>query len=111
MAALVTGGNGVGQDGLNRQSNGPIRKTTISVETLNITESQGVTHNKEISDVTTQFNFIAEWLKAQAKTERGASMVEYALLLALIAIIAIGALTLLGQTVSENFSDINSSLG
>lgn len=61
--------------------------------------------------MTTQFNFLATWLKAQAKDERGASMVEYALLLALIAIIAIGALTLLGQTVSDNFSDINSSLG
>ena len=58
----------------------------------------------------TQYNFLATFLKAQAKSERGASMVEYALLLALIAIIAIGALTLLGQTVSENFSDINSAL-
>lgn len=58
----------------------------------------------------TQYNFLATFLKAQAKTERGASMVEYALLLALIAIIAITALTALGGTVSENFDDIDSAL-
>ena len=66
--------------------------------------------NKEKSDVKTQYNFLATFLKAQAKTERGASMVEYALLLALIAIIAIGALTALGGTVSDNFDDIDSAL-
>ena len=58
----------------------------------------------------TQFNTLAMWLKAQTKSERGAAMVEYALLLALIAIVAIAALTLLGGTVSSNFSDINSTL-
>lgn len=58
----------------------------------------------------TQFNFLNTFLKAQAKTERGAAMVEYALLLALIAIIAIVALRTLGGTVSSQFSEINSSL-
>ena len=58
----------------------------------------------------TQFDIFATWLKAQAKTERGASMVEYALLLALIAIVAIAALTVLGEQVSENFSEIESNL-
>ena len=58
----------------------------------------------------TQYNFLNTWLKAHAKTERGAAMVEYALLVALIAIVAIAALKVLGQQVSENFSEIDSDL-
>ena len=50
------------------------------------------------------------WLKAQTKSDRGAAMVEYALLVALIAIVAIAALRVLGNTVSQNFSDIDSDL-
>ena len=60
--------------------------------------------------IKTQYNFVAEFLKAHTKTERGAAMVEYALLLALIAIVAIIALQTLGGTVSENFDDIDSAL-
>lgn len=58
----------------------------------------------------TQYNIFRTWLQAQTKSERGAAMVEYALLVALIAIVAIAALQLVGDTVSENFSTINSSL-
>lgn len=43
--------------------------------------------------------------------ERGASMVEYALLVALIAVIAIIAVRTVGQQVSSNFSGIQSELG
>jgi pilus assembly protein Flp/PilA len=51
------------------------------------------------------------WLQAKfANDERGASMVEYGLLLALIAVIAIVAVKALGGTVSTKFSDVNSSL-
>lgn len=46
----------------------------------------------------------------EEKKERGASMVEYALLVALIAIIAIVAVRTVGQQVSENFSQIQSEL-
>lgn len=67
-------------------------------------------NNKETISVKTQYNFLAAWLKAQTKDERGAAMVEYALLLALIAIVAIAALGFLGGTVRDNFSDINSAL-
>jgi pilus assembly protein Flp/PilA len=42
--------------------------------------------------------------------EDGASMVEYALLVALIAIVAIVAVTVLGQEVSEEFSQVASTL-
>ena len=36
-------------------------------------------------------------------------MVEYALLIALLAVVAIGAVTLYGNSLSGEFSDINSS--
>jgi len=42
--------------------------------------------------------------------ERGASMLEYALLAALIAVVAIGAITFLGTEVSQSFSTVGSSL-
>ena len=44
------------------------------------------------------------------KDERGASMVEYALLVVLIAIIAILAITFAGEQVSETFSEVGSAL-
>jgi len=58
----------------------------------------------------TQFDVLSTWLKAHAKTDRGAAMVEYALLVALIAIVAIVALRALGTTVSDNFDEINTEL-
>ena len=61
-------------------------------------------------DVITQYNFLSTWIKSHTKSERGAAMVEYALLVALIAIVAIAALQLLGSQVSSNFSSIDSSL-
>jgi len=42
--------------------------------------------------------------------DRGASMIEYALLVALIAIIAIAAINLTGNEVSESFRDVASEL-
>ncbi|HUF15249.1 MAG TPA: Flp family type IVb pilin, partial [Acidimicrobiia bacterium] len=44
------------------------------------------------------------------KEEKGASMVEYALLVVLIAIIALVAVRLAGTEVSQTFSDIASGL-
>jgi len=53
-------------------------------------------------------------LKATAhplkNTERGASLVEYALLVALIAVACIVAIRALGQRVSAQFSTITSAL-
>ena len=51
---------------------------------------------------------LAAELKPQS--ERGASMVEYGLLLALIAVIAIVAVKAFGQGVSTKFSTINASV-
>ena len=50
---------------------------------------------------------LTSWLHDE---ERGASMVEYALLVVLIAIIALVAIRLAGQEVSRTFSTIADSL-
>ncbi len=47
---------------------------------------------------------------ATLKSDTGASMVEYALLVVLIAIVAITAVTLAGKEVSGTFSEIGSAL-
>jgi Flp pilus assembly pilin Flp len=49
---------------------------------------------------------LALWLKA----EKGASMVEYALLVVLIAIVALLAVSVMGGQVSELYSGIGSDL-
>ena len=57
-----------------------------------------------------RLEYFSAWLSGKARTERGASLVEYALLLALIAIVCIAAVTTLGQTAADNFDGINSAL-
>ena len=44
------------------------------------------------------------------KEERGASLVEYALLLALIAVVAIGALIFLGHTVNNTLNNVANAI-
>ena len=44
------------------------------------------------------------------KTERGAALVEYALLLALIAVVCIVALQFLGSSASTKFSKVGQSI-
>ena len=56
------------------------------------------------------FEFISAWLQAQTKSEKGATLVEYALLVALIAVVCIAAVTLLGTAASEKFSTVASSI-
>jgi pilus assembly protein Flp/PilA len=51
------------------------------------------------------------WIQARfGKTERGAALVEYALLLALIAVVCIVALEFLGGEAAEKFSDVGNSI-
>jgi Flp pilus assembly pilin Flp len=50
-------------------------------------------------------------LKRWIQGESGASMVEYALLVVLIAIIAIVAIQIAGENVSKVFSTVGASLG
>jgi Flp pilus assembly pilin Flp len=53
------------------------------------------------------------WLHARldVRSERGANLVEYVLLLAFIALVVIGIVKLLGNRVSQKFSDASSNLG
>ena len=55
---------------------------------------------------------IALWTKVTTwmKDEKGASMVEYALLVVLIAIVALVAVSLAGDEVSSMFSEIATEL-
>ena len=54
----------------------------------------------------------APYLRAKfGNSERGASLVEYALLVALIAVICIVAIAFLGQSASSKFSTVGSSVG
>jgi pilus assembly protein Flp/PilA len=48
-------------------------------------------------------------VRAHLEEHRGATAVEYALMLALIAAVIIGAVTLLGQKTSSGFGDFNSN--
>ena len=57
------------------------------------------------------FMEIVNYMQARlAKTERGAALVEYALLLALIAVVCIVALTTLGGGASTKLNDIAQSI-
>jgi pilus assembly protein Flp/PilA len=58
----------------------------------------------------TSYDFLAAWLTARCRTDRGASLVEYALLVALIAVVCIIAVTLLGNNASKKFSSVGSSI-
>ncbi len=52
------------------------------------------------------------WLQftTRLRDELGASMVEYGLLLALIAVVALGAFTLLGENVDSTVTDVAESV-
>lgn len=50
-------------------------------------------------------------LKFKMRDEGGATMVEYALMVALIALVAFGAVTNLGTTVSPKFTEAATGLG
>jgi pilus assembly protein Flp/PilA len=50
-------------------------------------------------------------LTARTRSERGASMVEYALLVGLIAVVAVVAITLLGHGISGLFNQANNAVG
>ena len=58
------------------------------------------------------YEFLANWLRARfSDSERGASLVEYALLVALIAVVCIAAVTILGKNASNKFNSVGSSIG
>lgn len=56
---------------------------------------------------------ITPWVKARidARSQVGASLVEYALLVALIAVVCIVGITFLGSRANNKFSGVGSQLG
>jgi pilus assembly protein Flp/PilA len=58
-----------------------------------------------------QWDVFTTWMRARfAQTERGASLVEYALLLALIAVLCIAALRFLGDAANSKLSQTGSAI-
>ncbi len=56
-------------------------------------------------------NVIAPYIRAVAgRSERGAALVEYALLVALIAVVCIAAIGLLGESAEDKFSEVASEI-
>jgi pilus assembly protein Flp/PilA len=55
---------------------------------------------------------LVSWVRSHVsgKDDRGASLVEYALLLALIAVVAIGALIFLGGAVNNTLNNVASTI-
>jgi pilus assembly protein Flp/PilA len=61
--------------------------------------------------MTTQFHILASYIQARLNTdERGAALVEYALLVALIAVVCIAALKALGGSVNTKFVEVSNAL-
>lgn len=60
--------------------------------------------------MTTWFEFLTTWLRARFDDEHGASLIEYALLVALIAVVCVAAITLLGSSVSTRYDSMANSL-
>jgi pilus assembly protein Flp/PilA len=59
----------------------------------------------------TTFEFLATWLRARfGADDRGASLVEYALLVALIAVVCIVAVTVLGQEANSSFESTGQAI-
>ena len=54
---------------------------------------------------------LINYVKSFANQEEGQDLLEYALLVALIALIAVGAVTLAGQSVSTIFGNIAAAIG
>ncbi len=60
----------------------------------------------------TQFRVLTTWLQARFNTdERGAALVEYALLVALIAVVSILVLTSLGEGIRDKFTEVDNKIG
>ena len=58
-----------------------------------------------------RFDLLAAYLRARfADDERGASLVEYALLVALIAVVCIVAVSFLGDSAKSKFTTVGSSI-
>jgi pilus assembly protein Flp/PilA len=58
----------------------------------------------------TTHHFIQAWITSKVKDERAASLVEYALLVALIAVVCIIAVSTLGRQASSKFNSVSQAM-
>jgi pilus assembly protein Flp/PilA len=59
----------------------------------------------------TTYHFVSAYMQARfADDERGASLVEYALLVALIAVVCIAAISFLGESADTQFSSVGDAV-
>jgi pilus assembly protein Flp/PilA len=68
---------------------------------------------KEVTMFLRVYVGVATWLndlKVRAEEEKGATAVEYALMVALIAVVIIAAVTFLGKAASNKFSTVGSAV-
>jgi len=72
--------------------------------------AQGVGACDDKSCMISLYTFVQNWLDARLSEDRGASLVEYALLVALIAVVCIAAISLLGGAASDKFSTVANSI-
>jgi pilus assembly protein Flp/PilA len=56
------------------------------------------------------YSYVLAALQSRCNSDRGASLVEYALLVALIAVVCLAAVTFLGQAASSKFSSVGSAI-
>jgi pilus assembly protein Flp/PilA len=56
------------------------------------------------------FEYVSVVVRANLRTERGASLVEYALLVSLIGVVCIASLRLIGTSASATFSKVGTSI-
>ena len=66
----------------------------------------GVQDKSDINFDLSEVDFMNFW-----KNEKGQGLTEYALIIALVAIVAVAALTLLGGQISGIFDDVTGDLG
>ena len=67
-------------------------------------------HNQKDTNMHLSYEFISAWLTSKVRSERGAALVEYALLVALIAVVCIVAVTAVGTKASAKFDSVQTAL-
>ncbi len=73
-------------------------------------QKNGEGSERESTQMTTAYSFFSAWVTCRVRDDRGATLVEYALLVALIGVVCVTALTLLGGTASDKFSEVSSAI-
>jgi len=86
------------------------RSTAEAIPRINSETSTSTSNQKDITMILS-YEFISAFITSKIRSERGASLVEYALLVALIAVVCIAAVTTLGKNASSKFSSVGSSIG